>query len=52
MNIRILLYQINESGHNSSAEVTVEDVVNPEDINIYRDLAELQLSCFMVLQTQ
>jgi imidazolonepropionase-like amidohydrolase len=43
---------VNESGHNSSAEVTVEDVVNSEDINIYRDLAELQLSCFMVLQTQ
>jgi hypothetical protein len=30
---------VNESGHNSSAEVTVEDVVNSEDINIYRDLA-------------
>jgi hypothetical protein len=29
---------VNES-HNSSAEVTVEDVVNSEDINIYRDLA-------------
>nr|WP_315150499.1 amidohydrolase family protein [uncultured Flavobacterium sp.] len=30
---------VNESGHNSSAEVTVQDVVNSEDINIYRDLA-------------
>ncbi|QMU65197.1 MAG: amidohydrolase family protein [Flavobacteriaceae bacterium] len=29
---------INESGHNSSAEVTIEDVVNPDDINIYRNL--------------
>ncbi|WP_310379113.1 amidohydrolase family protein [Flavobacterium sp.] len=30
---------VNEGGHNSSAEVTIEDVVNSEDINIYRDLA-------------
>ena len=30
---------INESGHNSTAEVTIEDVVNPNDINIYRNLA-------------
>ncbi len=30
---------INEGGHNSSAEVTIEDVVNPEDINIYRNLS-------------
>ena len=30
---------VNESGHNSTAEVTVEDVVNSDDINIYRDLA-------------
>ncbi|MCK5401679.1 MAG: amidohydrolase family protein, partial [Flavobacteriaceae bacterium] len=30
---------INEAGHNSSAEVTIEDVINPEDINIYRNLA-------------
>ncbi|MGG8497221.1 amidohydrolase family protein [Tenacibaculum sp. TC6] len=30
---------INESGHNSSAEVTIEDVVNPDDINIYRNIA-------------
>jgi hypothetical protein len=25
--------------HNSSAEVTIQDVVNSEDINIYRELA-------------
>ncbi len=30
---------VNEGGHNSSAEVTVQDVVNSEDPNIYRDLA-------------
>ena len=30
---------VNESGHNSTAEVTIEDVVNPNDINIYRNLA-------------
>ncbi|WGH76252.1 amidohydrolase family protein [Tenacibaculum tangerinum] len=30
---------INESGHNSSAEVTIEDVVDPSDVNIYRNLA-------------
>ena len=30
---------INEGGHNSSAEVKISDVVNPEDINIYRNLA-------------
>lgn len=30
---------VNEGGHNSSAEVTIEDVVNSEDINIYRNLA-------------
>ena len=30
---------VNESGHNSSAEVTIQDVVNSEDINIYRQLA-------------
>ncbi|MBQ0735641.1 amidohydrolase family protein [Aquimarina celericrescens] len=29
---------INEAGHNSSAEVTIEDVVSPDDINIYRNL--------------
>ncbi len=30
---------INEAGHNSSAEVSMEDVVDPTDIGIYRDLA-------------
>lgn len=30
---------INEAGHNSSAEVSIEDVINPDDINIYRNLA-------------
>jgi imidazolonepropionase-like amidohydrolase len=30
---------INEAGHNSSAEVTIEDVVDPTDINIYRNLS-------------
>ena len=30
---------INEGGHNSSAEVTIEEVVDSEDINIYRNLA-------------
>lgn len=30
---------INEGGQNSSAEVKMEDVVDPEDIGIYRDLA-------------
>ena len=30
---------VNEGGHNSSAEVTIEDVVNSEDVNIYRNLA-------------
>ncbi|SEC87805.1 Imidazolonepropionase [Tenacibaculum sp. MAR_2009_124] len=30
---------INEAGHNSSAEVTIEDVVAPDDINIYRNIA-------------
>ncbi|OUR92282.1 amidohydrolase [Flavobacteriales bacterium 34_180_T64] len=29
----------NEAGHNSSAEVTLEDVVDPENIGIYRNLA-------------
>ncbi|MBT8265812.1 MAG: amidohydrolase family protein [Bacteroidia bacterium] len=29
---------INEGGHNSSAEVTIEDVIDPEDIDIYRNL--------------
>ena len=30
---------INEGAHNSSAEVTIEDVVDPNDINIYRNLS-------------
>jgi len=30
---------INEGGHNSSAEVSIEDVIDPDDINIYRNLA-------------
>ena len=30
---------INEGGQNSSAEVTIEDVVDPDDIDIYRNLA-------------
>lgn len=30
---------INEAGQNSSAEVNMEDVVDPSDINIYRNLA-------------
>ena len=35
----IAALSINEGGHNSSAEVSIEDVVDPEDINIYRNLA-------------
>ena len=30
---------INEAGQNSSAEVNMEDAINPSDINIYRNLA-------------
>jgi len=30
---------VNEVGHNSTAEVTIEDVVVPDDTNIYRSLA-------------
>lgn len=30
---------INEGGHNSSAEVSLHDAINAEDINIYRNLA-------------
>jgi imidazolonepropionase-like amidohydrolase len=30
---------INEAGHNSTAEVTMQDVVDPTDMNIYRNLA-------------
>ncbi len=29
----------NEAGQHSSAEVSIEDVLNPEDINLYRNLA-------------
>jgi len=35
----IAALSINEGGHNSSAEVKIGDVLNPEDINIYRNLA-------------
>ena len=35
----IAALSINEGGQNSSAEVTIEDVVDPEDVNIYRNLA-------------
>ena len=35
----IAAFSINESGQNSSAEVRMKDVVNPDDIDIYRDLA-------------
>ena len=30
---------INEGGHNSSAEVSIKDVLDPDDINIFRNLA-------------
>ncbi len=30
---------VNESGHNSSAETSMEDVINESDISIYRNLA-------------
>ena len=30
---------INEGGHNSSAEVTIEDVIDAEDIDLYRNLS-------------
>ena len=30
---------VNEVGHNSTAEVTIEDVVDPDDVDIYRNLA-------------
>ncbi len=30
---------VNEAGHNSSAEVRIQDVINSEDISIYRTLA-------------
>ena len=35
----IALLDVNEGGQNSSAEVTMEDVVDNEDMNIYRNLA-------------
>lgn len=35
----IAALSINEGGQNSSAEVKIEDVINPEDIAIYRNLA-------------
>ncbi|NAS32840.1 amidohydrolase family protein [Flavobacteriaceae bacterium R38] len=30
---------VNEAGQNSSAEVTMEDVVDPDDMNLYRNLS-------------
>jgi len=30
---------INEGGHNSSAEVTMEDAIDPDDVSIYRAIA-------------
>jgi hypothetical protein len=42
---------VNEGGHNSSAEVTIQDVVNSEDINIYRELGGVTThNYYMVLQ--
>ena len=35
----IAAFSINESGQNSSAEVRMKDAVNPDDLDIYRDLA-------------
>ncbi|MEM6685578.1 MAG: amidohydrolase family protein [Bacteroidota bacterium] len=35
----IAAFAINEAGHNSTAEVNMADVVNPEDVDIYRNLA-------------
>jgi imidazolonepropionase-like amidohydrolase len=35
----IALFDVNEGGQNSSAEVTEEDDINPNDMNIYRNLA-------------
>ena len=35
----IAALSINEGGHNSSAEVKIEDAIDPEDMNIYRNLA-------------
>jgi len=35
----IAAVSVNEGGHNSSAEVSIEDVLDNEDIDIYRNLA-------------
>ncbi len=35
----IAALSINEGGHNSSAEVSIEDVIDAEDVDIYRNLA-------------
>ncbi len=35
----IVTAAVNEAGHNSTAEVTIEDVIAPDDINMYRNLA-------------
>lgn len=35
----LALSSVNEGGHNSSAEVKMEDVVDPDDIGVYRALA-------------
>lgn len=35
----LALSSVNEGGHNSSAEVKMEDVIDPDDIGVYRALA-------------
>ncbi|PWJ58468.1 imidazolonepropionase-like amidohydrolase [Dyadobacter jejuensis] len=35
----IALFSVNEGGQSSSAEVRMSDVVNPDDVNIYRQLS-------------
>jgi len=35
----IATVSVNEAGHNSTAEVSIEDAIDHEDINIYRNLA-------------
>jgi imidazolonepropionase-like amidohydrolase len=35
----IALFAVNEAGQTSSAEVRMSDVLNPDDVNIYRQLA-------------
>ncbi len=35
----IAAFSINEAGHNSTAEVQMSDVINPDDTDIYRNLA-------------